>query len=253
MVKTSPHRNRLSGREMVAGAHALSELPAEHTPGRGQIRAMVINCGNPVVSGPDGARLTRRWRNWIWWRSISQRESHRHAHWLLPAVHCRNDDLLAFTSNMHDEPYPQYGVKAVEPPPGARQEWRISRRPDRDGQAVPRQGVNGLVKATRRAARAARRPGLEFNPHWIDRLVVATGRKFNGRRIRWRDVLAHPHGCAGTAGVRALQEALRTRQEGAGGPGRVCRTWRGSCWPSRSRRPPPPIPSRWPTGATGTR
>jgi formate dehydrogenase len=55
-----------------------------------------------------------------------QRESHRHAHWLLPAVHwLERDDLLAFTSNMHDEPYVQYGVKAVEPPPGARQEWRI--------------------------------------------------------------------------------------------------------------------------------
>ena len=55
-----------------------------------------------------------------------QRESHRHAHWLLPAVHwLERDDLLAFTSSMHDEPYVQYGAKAVEPPPGARQEWRI--------------------------------------------------------------------------------------------------------------------------------
>ena len=58
MVKTNPHKSRLLGREMVAGAHALSELPDEiTTPGPGQIRAMVINCGNPVVSGPDGAKL----------------------------------------------------------------------------------------------------------------------------------------------------------------------------------------------------
>lgn len=64
---------------MVAGAHALSELPDEiTTPGRGQIRAMVVNCGNPVVSG---------------------RESHRHAHWLLPAVHwLERERLLTFTA-----------------------------------------------------------------------------------------------------------------------------------------------------------
>ena len=58
MVKARPHYSRLHGRQMVAGAHALSELPDEiTTAGPGRIRAMVINCGNPVVSGPDGAKL----------------------------------------------------------------------------------------------------------------------------------------------------------------------------------------------------
>ena len=109
------------GREMVAGAHALSELPDEiTTPGPGQIRAMVINCGNPVVSGPDGAKLDEALEQLDLLVAIDfvQRESHRHAHWLLPAVHwLERDDLLAFTSSMHDEPYVQYGAKAVEPPP----------------------------------------------------------------------------------------------------------------------------------------
>ncbi|MGV0601742.1 molybdopterin-dependent oxidoreductase, partial [Mycolicibacterium pulveris] len=117
MVKTKPHRSRLLGREMVAGAHALSELPDEiTTPGRGQIRALVINCGNPVVSGPDGDRLDNALAHLDLLVAIDfvQRESHRHAHWLLPAVHwLERDDLLAFTSNMHDEPYLQYGARAV--------------------------------------------------------------------------------------------------------------------------------------------
>jgi formate dehydrogenase len=90
-----------------------------------------------------------------------QRESHRHAHWLLPAVHwLERDDLLAFTSNMHDEPYLQYGVKAVEPPPGARQEWRIfvdlaiaMRKP-----LFGAKGINGFIKASRRAARLSADP-----------------------------------------------------------------------------------------------
>ncbi|HEY9264048.1 MAG TPA: molybdopterin-dependent oxidoreductase [Mycobacterium sp.] len=217
MVKTSPHRNRLSGREMVAGAHALSELPDEIvTPGRGQIRAMVINCGNPVVSGPDGARLDDALSQLDLLVAIDfvQRESHRHAHWLLPAVHwLERDDLLAFTSNMHDEPYLHYGAKAVEPPPGARQEWRIfvdlalaMGKP-----LFGAKGLNGFITATRRAGRLTRNPRLEFTPHWIDRLVVATGRKVNGRRIKWRDVIAHPHGWVlGPREFGHFREALRT-------------------------------------------
>ncbi|OBI83828.1 molybdopterin-dependent oxidoreductase [Mycobacterium sp. E740] len=217
MVKAKPHYSRLLGRDMVAGAHALSELPDEiTTPGRGQIRALLINCGNPVVSGPDGTKLDRALADLDLLVAIDfvQRESHRHAHWLLPADHwLERADLLAFTSNMHDEPYLHYGAKAVEPPPGVRQEWQIFTdlaiamgRP-----LFGANGLNGFIKATRAAARWTRRPALEFGPHWIDRLVVATGRKFNGRRIKWRDVIAHKHGWVlGPREFGHFRDALRT-------------------------------------------
>lgn len=217
MVKASAHRNRLSGRAMVAGAHALSELPDEiMTPGAGQIRAMVINCGNPVVSGPDGARLDKALAQLDLLVAIDfvQRESHRHAHWLLPAVHwLERDDLLAFTSNMHDEPYLHYGAKAVEPPPGARQEWRmfVDLAIAMGKPMFRAKGLNGFIEATRRAAQLTNRSGLEFNPHWIDRLIVATSQKFNGRRISWRDVMAHPHGWVlGPREFGHFRDALRT-------------------------------------------
>ena len=217
LAKTKPHKSRLLGRDMVAGAHALSELPAEiTTPGRGQIRAMVINCGNPVVSGPDGAKLDKALEQLDLLVAIDfvQRESHRHAHWLLPAVHwLERNDLPAFTSSMHDEPYVQYGAKAVEPPPGAREEWRIfvdlalaMRRP-----LFGAKGVNGFVKTTRRIAKITRRPGLEFGPHWVDRLMVATSRKVNGRKLKWRDVMSHPHGMVlGPREFGHFKDALRT-------------------------------------------
>ena len=84
----------------------MSELADEiTTPGRGQIRALLINSGNPVISGPDGARLDRALASLELLVVIDfvQRESHRHAHWLLPAVHwLEREDLLAFTSNLHD-------------------------------------------------------------------------------------------------------------------------------------------------------
>ncbi|BBZ29809.1 molybdopterin-binding oxidoreductase [Mycolicibacterium madagascariense] len=222
LAKRPVHLSRLRRRGMIAGAHGLAELPDEiTTPGPGQIRAMVINSGNPVVSGPDGAKLDAALADLDLLVAIDlvQRESHRHAHWLLPAVHwLERNDLPAFTSSMHDEPFVQYGVRAVAPPPGAREEWRIwidlalaMGRP-----LFGARGVNAFVSATRRLARLARRPSLEFSPHWIDRLLIATSRKVNGRKLRWRDVVDNPHGLVlGPREFGHFRAALRT------GDGRV--------------------------------
>jgi len=213
----SDHKSRILGRGMVAGAHALSELPDEiTTPGHGQIRAFVINCGNPVVSGPDGAKLDKALEQLDLLVAIDfvQRESHRHAHWLLPAAHwLERNDLLFWHSSLHDEPYIQYGAKAVEPPPEVREEWRIfvdltlaMNRP-----LFGVKGLNGIVKVSRQIAKIARRPALAFGPHWIDRLVVATARKVNGRKLRWRDVIKHPHGVVlGPREFGHFQDALGT-------------------------------------------
>ncbi|WP_081282337.1 molybdopterin-containing oxidoreductase family protein [Mycobacterium asiaticum] len=216
-AKPSAHRSRLTGRPMVAGAHALSELPAEiTTPGPGQIRALVINCGNPVVSGPNGAALDRALGQLDLLVAIDfvQRESHRHAHWLLPAVHwLERDDLLALTSNLHDEPYVQYGVRAVDPPPDAREEWRIfvDLALAMNVPLFGVKGVNASVKGSRRLAAMTGRPGLEFSPHWINRMIVAMSRKVNGHKLKWRDLLAHPHGMVlGPREYGHFVKALRT-------------------------------------------
>jgi formate dehydrogenase len=217
LAKTKPHLSRVAGREMVAGAHALAELPDEiTTPGPGQIRAMLINCGNPVVSGPNGAKLDDALARLelLVVVDLVQRESHRHAHWLLPAAHwLERNDLLAFTSNMHDEPYVQYGAKVVEPPADAREEWQLfvdlaiaMRRP-----LFGVKGLNGFVKATRRVAALTRRPALAFGPHWLDHLFVRMSRKFNGHRLTWRELIAHPHGIVlGPREFGHFKAALRT-------------------------------------------
>ncbi|OBB29441.1 formate dehydrogenase [Mycolicibacterium peregrinum] len=217
LAATRPHTSRVAGRELVAGAHALAELPDEiTTPGRGQIRALLINSGNPVISGPDGARLDEALGRLDLLVAIDlvQRESHRHAHWLLPAAHwLERDDLLAFTSGMHDEPYVQYGVKAVEPPAGAREEWRVftdlalaMRRP-----LFGAKGFNGFIRASRWLAVRTRRPGLAFGPHWIDRLIILTSRKVDGHKLTWRELKAHPHGLVlGPRRFGRFREALRT-------------------------------------------
>lgn len=217
LAKAKPHVSRVAGREMVAGAHALAELPDEITTvGHGQIRAMLINCGNPVVSGPDGTKLDKALAqlDLLVVIDLVQRESHRHAHWLLPARHwLERDDLLAFTSNMHDEPFVQYGAKVVEPPPEARQEWEIfvdlalaMRRP-----LFGVKGFNTFVRTTRWVAALAGRPALAFGPHWLDRLFIRMSRKINGRRLTWREMMAHPHGMVlGPPEFGHFRAALRT-------------------------------------------
>lgn len=215
LAKSPDHRSRLQGRPMVAGHHGLDELPNEiTTPGRGQIRGMVINAGNPVVSGPDGARLDAALEqlDLLVVVDFLQRESHRHAHWLLPAAHwLERDDLLALTSGLHDEPYIQYGRRAVDPPGDARPEWQFfldltlaMKRP-----FLGMKGVNGFVKATRAAAKFTRRPSLAFGPHWIDRIIVATS-----RGISWRAMMDHPHGWVfGKREFGHLRAALRTEDK----------------------------------------
>jgi formate dehydrogenase len=91
---------------------------------------------------------------------------------------------------------------------GAREEWQIfvdlalaMKRP-----LFGYRGVNGFVRATRTLSKLTRRPALEFTPHWIDRLLVATG-----RRIKWRDIMAHPHGWVfGPREFGHFKDALKT-------------------------------------------
>lgn len=189
------HRTRLRDNPPIVGFHALAELADEiTTPGPGQIRAMLIAFGNPVVSGPDGATLDRALGelDLLVAFDLVQRESHRHAHWILPGTHwLEREELSPLLGGLQEQPYVQYAAKAVDPPDGMLEEWAVfaelALAMDRNLFGKP--GVNKLLRATRALARATRRPGLAFNPQWVQRLLVALG-----RRLRWSDIRDHPHG-----------------------------------------------------------
>jgi formate dehydrogenase len=189
------HDSRVRGLPMVAGNHALAELPAEiTTPGPGQVRALIIDCGNPVVSGPDGRAMDEAFEQLdvLVVLDFFQRESHRHADWLLPAAHwLERDDLIAVMGGLEDRPFVQFGRKVVEPPPGAREEWEIFTDLAL-AMNVPlfgKRGVNPVIRASRRVSGLLRRPRMAFNPRWIWRLLVRVG-----GRVKWRDVEDSPHG-----------------------------------------------------------
>jgi formate dehydrogenase len=188
-------RSRLRDLPTVLGHHSLAELADEiTTPGDGQIKAMVVYAGNPVVSGPDGAALDEAFAGLDLLIAVDliQRESHRHAHWLLPGEHwLEREDLLPLVSGMQDRGFVQFGPQALEPPAGVRPEWRtftdlaIAMKLPLFG----KHGTNTFVRATRWLAKRSGRPQLEFNPRWVSRALVAAG-----RTVRWKDILAHPHG-----------------------------------------------------------
>lgn len=212
MLTPIEHATRVRGLPMVGGNHALAELAGEiTTPGPGRVRALVIDCGNPVVSGPDGRALDDALAQLdvLVVLDFFQRESHRHADWLLPTAHwLERDDLIPVMGGLEDRPFVQFGRKVVEPPPGVREEWEIftDLALAMDAPLFGKRGVNATVRASRAMARVIRRRGAAFNPRWIWRLLVRIG-----GRVKWREIEDNPHGLVyGVKSYGDLAAALRT-------------------------------------------
>jgi len=189
------HRTRLRDNPPIVGFHSLAELPDEiTTPGDGQIRAMLIAFGNPVVSGPDGAALDAALEQLELLVSIDlvQRESHRHAHWLIPGTHwLEREELSPLLGGMQERPYVQFAQRAIEKPAGVMEEWEffteLALAMNRNLFGKP--GVNRFVRLSRAVAKLTRRPKLALNPEWGQRLLVLMG-----RRLKWSEIRRHPHG-----------------------------------------------------------
>lgn len=79
--------SRVSGRPEVASELPTALLPEEiDTPGEGQVRALVTIAGNPVLSAPDGERLSRAMTGLEFMVSVDPylNETTRHADVILP-------------------------------------------------------------------------------------------------------------------------------------------------------------------------
>lgn len=189
------HRTRLRDQPTIAGFHSLAELADEIlTPGQGQIRAMLITAGNPVISGPDGASMDKAFGQLELLVAVDlvQRESHRHAHWLIPGTHfLEREGLHALTAGLMDAPFAQYARQAVKPPPGVKEEWEfftdLALALKRNLFGKP--GVNAVIRGSRAVAKLTGKPGWALNPRWIERALVASG-----KRLKYDDILKHEHG-----------------------------------------------------------
>lgn len=124
-------RSRVRGTLPLLGELPLAELADEiTTPGPGQVRALIVNSGNPVVAGPEGGRLRQALDSLDVHVvcDLVQRESHAGADWIIPGTHwLERDDLLYFFSTFEERPFVQYGNHVVDPPAGVEEEWVLWR------------------------------------------------------------------------------------------------------------------------------
>jgi formate dehydrogenase len=140
---------------------------------------------------------------------LVQRESHRHADWLIPGTHwLERAELNPLFAGLQEEPYTQYAQQAVDPPEGLVTEWEffieLALAMKRNMFGKP--GLNRFIRASRAVAKVTRRPKLAMNPEWIQRLLLLMG-----RRVKWKDVQANPHGWVyGEKRYGDLKKALMT-------------------------------------------
>lgn len=196
MAPPVKRRSRIGNYRAVAGAYPLAILPEEiTTPGQDQIRALIINAGNPVVSGPHPDKLDAALQQLELLVAIDmfQRESHRHAHWLIPGTHFleREEFFAVFFGVLFERGFAQFGAATIEPRGGVRSEWEffcdLALKMKVPFMGIP--GLNAVIRTSRWIARRTGNPRHAFNPRWFWALMV---KAFS--EIRWKDLLEQPQG-----------------------------------------------------------
>jgi anaerobic selenocysteine-containing dehydrogenase len=122
-------RSRVRGLPEFSGEWPVATLADEiETPGPGQVRALITNAGNPVLSTPNGARLDRALASLDFMVSIDiyRNETTRHAHLILPstfALERPHYDLVFHTLAVRNTA--KHSPALFDPAPGARHDWQI--------------------------------------------------------------------------------------------------------------------------------
>ena len=165
-------RSRIGGFPEVLGALPAALMAKEiQTPGNGQIRAMLISAGNPVLSVPNGEELSEAMRKLDLLVSIDfyRTETNREADFILPATTFleREDFPLPFLA-LYNTPFVQWTEPVVEPAGEARQEWEII-------EAIA--GRIGVVPSSSGVARLLGRVGIKLSPRSLVDLLLRTGPK----------------------------------------------------------------------------
>jgi len=122
-------RTRVRGLPEFGAELPVAALAEEiETPGPGQIRALVVHAGNPVLSLPNGRRVERALGSLEFMVAIDvyRNETTRHAHLILPPTFGLERDhyplighAVAIRNTAH------YARALLDPPPGSRHDWEI--------------------------------------------------------------------------------------------------------------------------------
>jgi anaerobic selenocysteine-containing dehydrogenase len=162
------YTQRVSGLPEINGEVPVSGLADEIlTPGKGQVRGMLVFAGNPVMSAPGGRRLDDALEDLEFMVSIDQyvNETNRHADVILPPVSALERDevdvalpLVAIRNHIRFSP------AAVPKRPGGKEDWEI---------------LNGLTRRLGRGlatkARAASLGARLMSPARLVESAIAAG------------------------------------------------------------------------------
>jgi formate dehydrogenase len=211
-------RSRIGGFPDVIGQLPATLMPAEiETPGPGQLRALLVSAGNPVLSVPGGDALERALGKLDLLVSIDLyvNESNRHADYVLPAATFleREDLPLAFLG-FYTTPFAQWTDAVVEPRGEAREEWEIVNDLARELGIVPlpdprlrRLGALGRRITPRLLADALLRMGPEGDRFGLRR----GGLSVRALRRRPHGVVLSDHVATGVLGEKVRHDGGRVR------------------------------------------
>src|SRR3954470_22248432 len=187
-------RSRIGDFPDVIGNMPASLIPQEiETPGEGQLRALFVSAGNPVLSVPDAAAMERALGRLDLMVSLDfyVNETNRHADYVLPTTTFleRDDTPVAFLG-FYTKPFVQHSDAVVPPTGEAREEWEIV-------EDLARR--IGVVPASQRALRVLGRLGIRVYPQRLLDLLLRTGAEgdwFGLRRggLSLAKLRHHPHG-----------------------------------------------------------
>jgi anaerobic selenocysteine-containing dehydrogenase len=165
------------------------------TPGKGQIRAMLLLASNCVSSSPDGDRLAQALAQLETMVSLDfyVNETNRHAHYILPvtSMYEREDMAIAFLDKQI-RPSLQVTEPVIAPIGESRQEWEIL------DDLARRMGLGSADSLW--IQRQLARLGLRLRPRTMADLLLRFGKAgdlFGLRRTgwSWQKVRDHaPHG-----------------------------------------------------------
>ena len=138
-------RSRIGNLPLLMGLTPGGTLAAEiTTPGKGQIRALFVDSGNPVNAYPDGAATSAALQKLELHVAIDLyvTETTRHADYILPATtFYERDDLTEMWVTNAPRPWVQYSAAVIEPQGEARLEYDIY------SEILERMGLPGLFPA----------------------------------------------------------------------------------------------------------
>lgn len=207
--------SRVRGARTVAGFYPLAVLAEEiTTPGEDQIRAFFVNAGNPVSSGIDSRALDAAFADLDMLIAVDlvQRESHRHAHWLIPGTHMfEREDFSPIKPGLTSDHFVSIDRQVVNAPVGMWPEWAffLELGLAMDVPLFGKRAANGPIKALRRLGRALGKPDLLLNPRTVWKKMVK-----DGGVVRWREIAEDPRRLSFKADKFG---ALKDMVEGAAG------------------------------------